>query len=59
MSNKHVSTWTASVYMVHVTLFSRGSDCVYNVHVLDRGHQNDLTMIKLMMVRLTKNVVDL
>ena len=33
MSNEHVSTWTASVYTVNVTMFPRGSACVYIVHV--------------------------
>ena len=44
MSNEHVSTWTASVYTIHATMYPRGSACVYIVHVLDRGHQNDLPM---------------
>ena len=46
MSNEHVSAWTASVYTAHVTMFPRGSACVHIVHVLDRGHQNDLPMTK-------------
>ena len=33
MSNEHVSTWVASVYTVHVTMFPCGSACVYIVHV--------------------------
>ena len=49
--NEHVSTWTASVYTVHVAMFPRGSACVYIVHMVDRGHQ--------IVVRLTKNMVDL
>ena len=32
--HEHVSTWTASVYTVHVKMFPRGSDCVYIVHVV-------------------------
>jgi len=32
MSKEHVSTWTHSVYTVHVTMFPRGSACVYIVH---------------------------
>ena len=48
-----MSTWTASVYTVRVAIFSRGSACVNIVHVLARGHKNDLTMTKIMMVRLT------
>ena len=52
-----MSTWIASVYTVLVTMFPHGSACVNIVHVKERGHQNDLTMTKIMMVRLTKNIV--
>ena len=34
MSKEHVSTWTASVYTVQVTMFPRGFVCVYIVHVV-------------------------
>ena len=34
MSNEHVSTWTASVYTVHVIMFPRSSACAYAVHVM-------------------------
>jgi len=34
MSKEHVSTWTATVYMVHVTRFPRGSVYAYIVYVV-------------------------
>ena len=40
MSNKQVSVWTASVYTVHVTMFPRGSACVYIVHVVETSIRN-------------------
>ena len=40
MSNEHVSMWTASVYTVHVTMFPRGSACVYIVHVVKTSIRN-------------------
>ena len=29
MTNEHVSTWTASIYTVHLTILPCGSACVY------------------------------
>ena len=40
MSNEHVSTWTASVYTVHVAMFPRGSACVYIAHVAKTNIRN-------------------
>ena len=37
ISNEHVSTWTASVYTVHVIMFPRASACVCIVHVMKRS----------------------
>ena len=33
LSNEHVSTWSASVYTLHVKKIPRGSTCVYFVHI--------------------------
>jgi len=33
MNIEHVSTWTASVYKVDMTMSPRGSACVYTVYV--------------------------
>ena len=40
VSNKHVSTWTASVYTVQVTLLLYGSACFYTVHVVKTSMWN-------------------
>ena len=39
ISNEHVSTWTASVYTVHVTMFLCGSACVY-IYVVKTSIRN-------------------
>ena len=35
-----MSTWTASVYTLHVTMFPRGSVCVHIVHVVKTSIRN-------------------
>ena len=40
MSNEHVSTWTASNYTVQITMFHRGSACVYVVYVVKTSIRN-------------------
>ena len=48
MSNEHLSTWSASVYMVHVTVFPRGSACVYTVHVVKTMWYADVAVLQIL-----------
>ena len=55
MGNEHVDSLRLHGTM---TMFPQGSACVYIAHVLDRGHQNDLTMTKINDGQIDKNMVD-